>query len=107
MQNWIKPFHDRNDGEYHYFSVESITKDVQITQDAYDMGLLHISSGLAQLENARFDYNLYYGERELVGNFRVRISPHHSVEISITKNKLIQCRCSDYSCYRDRDRSIY
>ncbi len=107
MPNWIKPFHDRNDGEYHYFSVESITKDVQITQDAYDMGLLHISSGLAQLENARFDYNLYYGERELVGNFRVRISPHHSVEISITKNKLIQCRCSDYSCYRDRDRSIY
>lgn len=104
MPNWINPFHDSNDHEYHYFSIDNITKDVRLTQEAYTVGLTYVHNDLAQIKKVSFDFNYYYGGQELVGSFKIKINPQHFVDIAITKNKLILCRCNDYACYMDRNR---
>ena len=62
MPNWIKPFHDSNDQEYHYFTIEEITKEVRITQQSYDTGLALIHNGDARLSKASFDYDKFYNK---------------------------------------------
>ena len=104
MPNWINPFHDSYDHEYHYFSIDNITKDVHLTQEAYTVGLTYVHNDLAQIKKVSFDFNYYYGGQELVGSFKIKINPQHIVDIVITKNKLILCRCNDYACYMDRNR---
>ena len=73
MPNWIKPFHDSNDQEYHYFSIEEITRDVRITQQSYDAGLALIQSGDAKLKKATFDYDNFYNIHEMTGRISVSI----------------------------------
>ena len=105
MPDWIKPFHDRNDQEYHYFSIESITKQTRILQPYYDAGLALVRDGKAKITNASFEYDHFYNSKEMVGRISVAIDPQQSVAVSFTKEKLLQCRCNGYQCSRLHDRS--
>ena len=105
MPNWIKPFHDSNDQEYHYFSIDEITRDVRITQQSYDAGLALIQSGEARLSKAFFDYDNFYNTHEMTGRLYVSIKPNRSIAVSFTKEMLLDCRCSSYKCRQMHDRS--
>ena len=105
MPNWIKPFHDSNDQEYHYFSIDEITRDVRITQQSYDAGLALIQSGDARLSKASFDYDNFYNTHEMTGRLSVSIKPNQSIAVSFTKEMLLDCRCNSYKCRQMHDRS--
>lgn len=106
MPNWIKPFHERNNQEYHYFEVEEITKDIRITQQSYDVGLALIRSGEAKIAQASFDYDNFYNTREMTGRISVTIKPHQSIAVSFTKDTLLQCRCNSYKCRQVHNQSV-
>ena len=105
MPNWIKPFHDSNDQEYHYFTIEEITKEVRITQQSYDTGLALIHNGDARLSKASFDYDKFYNTREMIGRISVSIKPNQSIAVSFTKEMLLDCRCNSYKCRQAHDRN--
>lgn len=104
MPDWINPFHDQNDREYHYFTVKEITKTIRITQKTYDAGLAMIQRGDAKLRKVSFDYDNFCNHSEMTGRISVSIRPDHSITVRFTKDTLIDCRCSSYRCYQVHDR---
>ena len=107
MPKWIKLFHDYNDQEYHYFTIEEITKDIRITQHSYDAGLGLIHSGEAKIKKASFDYDKYYNTHEMTGKILVSIKPNQSIMVCFTKEMLLDCRCNSYKCRQNHDRNAY
>lgn len=102
MPSWITPFHDSNDQEYHYFSVEEITKDVRITQKIYDKGLALIQSGEARITNAEFVYDGFTHNNEMNGRITVEFNVYHTVMVIFTRDSLLECRCNSYDCRMKR-----
>ena len=102
MAQWIKPFHDSDSMEYHYYSIDEITKDISVTQKVYDEGLELVQKKEAEIERADFSYQPYIGGgEEQIGLIAVRFLRSQSIKVIFAKNTLIQCTCRDYTCYYD------
>lgn len=69
MPDWIKPFHDPNDQEYHYFSIENITQNVRITRSIYDAGFLLINSGNAKVSKSDFAYDNFFKAKSWLAGY--------------------------------------
>jgi len=102
MADWIYPFHDTNNGEYHYFSFEQITKSVHVTQYIYDEALSLVKSKKAWIESADFGYATWGYEKGLIGEIIVAFPRKNFIKVSFNRDTLLHCQCNEYGCKRGK-----
>ena len=102
MADFIHPFHDISDGEYHYFSFGKITQNVHVTQYIYDEALSFVQSGKAWIDHADFGYATWGYEKGQIGEIVVAFPRKNLIKVSFEKDTLLQCQCNQYGCKRGK-----
>lgn len=104
MANWIKPFNDEADQEYHYFSVGQITKKFKITQSTYDKGLKLVRSEQAYIQNLKLGYNTWEPDKGMICSIKVIIRNKCYIDVVFEKENMLEFRCPLHGCYSKYNR---